>query len=343
MSSAGPQPVLEVEDLQVAFKTRTGLRRAVRGVGLTVAAGEVIGVVGESGSGKSTAVLAIANLLPRTAQVTARSLRVAGHDITSMEASARRRVLGRNVGFVFQDPSTSLDPTMTIGAQVAGPLRLHLGLSGAGLQDRVISTLAQAGLPDAATLAGRYPHQLSGGQRQRVMIAIAISCEPSLLIADEPTTALDVTIQAEILELFASLRVKLGVGIIFVSHDLAVVGELADRIGVLYAGRFVEIGDARDVLDRPRHPYSAALLECAPWLGRGRGPLRVIEGTPPDPGLDADGCAFQPRCAFATAECVTDRPVLRPIPGRLAACHHPIGTVVDGGRQPAANSEDVDD
>jgi oligopeptide/dipeptide ABC transporter ATP-binding protein len=314
--------MLEVDGLKVSFTTREGARQVVRGIDLAVAPGEVVGIVGESGSGKSTTALAIADLLPRTARVEAASLRVAGHDIMGADARSRRRILGRNIGFVFQDPSTSLDPTMTVGEQVAGPLRLHLGLSGAVLRDKVIETMTQAGLADAVTLAGRYPHQLSGGQRQRVMIAIAISCTPSLLIADEPTTALDVTIQAEILDLFARLRVELGVAVVFVSHDLAVIGELADRVCVLYAGRLVELGAARDVLDRPQHPYSAALVECAPWLGRGRGPLRVIDGSPPGPGHPDIGCAFRPRCEHATAECAAVRPELRPVATQLVACHH---------------------
>lgn len=322
MPSPSTEPLLEVTDLTVSFTIRDGMRHVVRGIDLRVAPGEVVGIVGESGSGKSTAALAIADLLPATAQIQATSLRVAGHDIAGLEAKDRRRILGRNIGFVFQDPGTSLDPTMRVGDQIAGPLRLHRGLNGAALRAKVIDSMTQAGLADAVTLAGRYPHQLSGGQRQRVMIALAISCTPGLIIADEPTTALDVTIQAEILDLFARLRVELGVAMVFVSHDLAVIGELADRVCVLYAGRLVEVGAAQDVLRHPQHPYSAALVECAPWLGRGRGPLRVITGSPPGPGRPDVGCAFLPRCDRATGECAMERPELRLIAGQLVACHH---------------------
>lgn len=275
------EDVLAIRGLRVSYETVSGVHQAVDEVDVTLARGEILGLVGESGSGKSSLALAIAGLLPSSATLDAEVLTIVGREVPlgddRRSKRTRRSLLGRDVGVVFQDPTASLDPTMGVYAQMEEPLRVHTSLTGAQRAGRVDELLELTGLAGIPDFAHRYPHQLSGGQRQRVMIGLALACEPAVLIADEPTTALDVTVQAEILRLFARLRNDLGVSVLFVSHDLGVVGEIADRVAVMYDGRIVERGATEAILSSPRNPYTIALLSSAPRLGRGRGPLPVVE------------------------------------------------------------------
>lgn len=333
-----PDKVLEVTGLGVRYAGRVGTHQAVRDVTLALEPGEILGIVGESGSGKSSLALGLAGLLPPGGVVEADRLEVLGRAIPltpdRRARRARRELLGRDIGVVFQDPTASLDPTMTVGRQIAEPLRVHRDLSRSQVRDRVGELLARTGLADVPQVTDRYPHQLSGGQRQRVMIAIGIACDPKIVIADEPTTALDVTVQAEILDLFASLRDDLGIAIIFVSHDLAVVGDLADRVAVMYAGRLVEVGPVDEVLGSARHPYPTALLACAPRLGQGRGPLAMIEGAALGGVSDDLGCAYVSRCPRATQLCIDERPLLTGGDRHVAACFHPYyDSAVDKGER----------
>jgi peptide/nickel transport system permease protein len=275
-----PPTVVQARGIRVRYRGRGVEQVGVEDADVSLLPGEILGVVGESGSGKSSLALALAGLLPASATVTADQFDIAGIAVPLSRSGksdrVRRALLGREIGVVFQDPTTSLDPTMTVGRQIAEPLRNHLSLTRAERRARLDFLLRRTELAGIPGIATRFPHQLSGGQRQRVMIAIAIAGNPRLLIADEPTTALDVTVQARLLDLFVSLRDEYGMSILFVSHDLAVVGRIADRIAVMYGGRIVESGAAADVLTDPHHPYSAALLDSAPRLGQGRGPLATI-------------------------------------------------------------------
>jgi peptide/nickel transport system ATP-binding protein len=316
-----PDLVLDVADLHVRFDTGRASVQAVRGVSVSVVRGEVVGVVGESGCGKSTTALAIAQLLPASAAVSATRLLVDGVDATAPGGAVAIR--GRRLGMVFQDPTASLNPTMTVGRQVAEPLRLHSGLSRHAAGRSAVELLEQVGMPEPARRAAAYPHQLSGGQRQRVGIAMAIACDPAVVIADEATTALDVTVQAEILDLLRSLRDRLGMSFVFVSHDLGVVGEFVDRIVVMYAGRVVEEGSVRDVLRRPLHPYAAALLACVPTLHSTRATIAPIPGQPPLLTEAIVGCAFRDRCPRAVERCAADDPVLAGEQHRVA-CWNPL-------------------
>jgi len=292
--------VLEVEGLVVT----AGGVRLVDGVSFEVGAGELFGLVGESGSGKTTAVLALAGLLPAGVERAAGTVVLADEELT---AERLERVRGSRIGFVFQDPSGSLDPLMRVGAQVAEVWRIH----GGGRREarrRAAELLERVGV--GAHRARAYPHELSGGQRQRVGIAMAVALDPRLLIADEPTTALDVTVQAQVMELLSRAREESGAAAVLVSHDLDLLARYADRIGVMYSGRLVEVGAAREVVERPRHPYTRALLASRPRVGAGRGPLPVIEGIAPQPAERPAGCAFHPRCAVAVERCAVDSPAL---------------------------------
>jgi peptide/nickel transport system ATP-binding protein len=321
--SAHPSPVLDVADLFVDFAAGAKVARAVRGVSLTVGRGEVLGLVGESGCGKSTTVLALPRLLPGSAVIAAARLVVDGVDLAGGDPAAIAAVRGKRLGMVFQDPTASLNPSMTVGRQVAEPLRLHLGMSRSEAEKRAIELLHQVGIPEPARRAREYPHRLSGGQRQRVVIAAALACNPALVVADEATTALDVTVQAEILDLLRSLRIQQGTSFLFVSHDLGVIAEFADRVAVMYAGRIVETGPVRDVLRSPKHPYTAALLACVPRLGKGRPQIAPIPGQLPDLVNPVVGCAFSPRCPRAVDRCVADDPKLKDEP-HAVACWRPI-------------------
>lgn len=330
--SAGAQPVLEVADLHVGFAAGAKVVNAVRGVSLTVGRGEVLGVVGESGCGKSTTILAVPRLLPGSATISAKRLVVDGIDLAAGAPDAIAEVRGKRLGMVFQDPTASLNPAMKIGRQVAEPLRIHAGLSRAAAGRRAVELLAEVGIPEPVRRAEEYPHRLSGGQRQRVAIAAAIACKPVLVFADEATTALDVTVQAEILCLLRSLRAEHGTSFLFVTHDLGVVAEFADRVSVMYAGRVVESGAVRSVLRSPRHPYTAGLLACVPQLGRGRPKIAAIPGQPPDLANRILGCAFRVRCRRAIDRCATDDPQLSGEP-HAVACWNPntdVGSVGAG-------------
>ena len=319
----GAEPVLEVADLRARFRTRDGGVYAVNGVSFSVAPGEVLGVVGESGSGKSVTMMSLMRLLPSPpAEITGGRVAYRGRDVGAMSAAELRALRGGEIGFVFQDPMTSLNPVFTVGFQLMEPLRAHLGLRKAAARARAAELLRLVGIPDAERRLDDYPHQFSGGMRQRVMIAIALSCDPKVLIADEPTTALDVTIQAQILELMRGLRARLGTGIVWITHDLGLVAEIADRVMVMYAGLTVEQGPAAAIFADPRHPYTRALLATRPGVAGPRARrLRTIEGQPPRLGAPPSACPFAPRCAHVFERCRAENPPRLPVgPGHDAAC-----------------------
>jgi peptide/nickel transport system ATP-binding protein/oligopeptide transport system ATP-binding protein len=311
----GPAPVLEVSDLKTVFATRDGAVHAVNGVSFSIAPGELLGVVGESGSGKSVTMMALMGLLPSPpAKVVDGSILYQGREVRTMSDRELRALRGGEIGFVFQDPMTSLNPVFTIGYQLTEPIRAHLGLSKAAARARAAELLARVGIPDATNRLNDYPHQFSGGMRQRVMIAMALSCDPKVLIADEPTTALDVTIQAQILEIVRGLRHKLGMGIIWITHDLGLVAGIADRVMVMYAGQVVEHGPVSAIFSDPQHPYTRALLGTVPSVVGGRARrLRTIEGQPPIM-MDAPTCCpFAPRCGHVFNRCRTENPLRIPV------------------------------
>jgi peptide/nickel transport system permease protein len=300
----GPPALLEVRDLSVEFDTDAGRVRVVDGVSFDVAAGKIVGLVGESGSGKTVSSLAVLRLLPSPpAHIVGGSIRFSGHDLLDMDFDELRRIRGRDIAMVFQDPLASLDPSFTIGYQLAEAIRLHERVSRTAARDRAARLLESVHIPDPVQRLSAYPHQLSGGMRQRVMIAMALSCYPRLLIADEPTTALDVTVQAQIVELLNELRETEGLAVLFVTHDLALISELSDEVAVMYAGQVVEHAATADLFTRPRHPYTAALLAATPGI---RGPAdrkALMAGQVPQAGQFPPGCRFHPRCAYAEEAC----------------------------------------
>jgi oligopeptide/dipeptide ABC transporter ATP-binding protein len=313
-------PVLDISDLTVAFEGRDQMLRAVRGIDLVVRPGEVVGVVGESGSGKSAAMLAVMALLAEGAQVTGQ-VRFQGEDLLRASPARLRSLRGGQIGMVFQDPMTSLNPVLTVGHQLAEAVSVHSrGMGRKAALRRAVELLERVAIADAARRVSSYPHELSGGMRQRVMIAMAIANDPVLLIADEPTTALDVTIQAQILEVLGRLRDEQGLAIVLITHDLGVVAGLADTVNVMYAGRIVEHGRVDDVFQAPQHPYTRRLLACLPRLDR-RQELEPIGGTPPSLTALPAGCAFCPRCREAIEVCMTVDPPLLPVGPGEAACH----------------------
>ncbi|GLW12735.1 ABC transporter ATP-binding protein [Microtetraspora sp. NBRC 13810] len=314
-------PLLEVEDLHVEIPLPHGTLHAVRGVSLTADAGEAVGLVGESGSGKSLTLRALLGLLPQPARISSGRIVLDGVDVTALPARERRRRLTGAMGMVFQDSLTALNPVMRVGAQIAEAPRRKLGMSAAQAKARAVELMERVGIPDPERRYRAYPHELSGGMRQRICIAIALSGRPRLILADEPTTALDVTIQAQVLGVVESLRRAEGVGLILVSHDLAVVSETCRRIYVMYAGRVVESGPILDVLSAPRHPYSFALLRSVPDPDAPVHRLLTIPGQPPDLMETAAGCSFAPRCLFAADACREQDPPLVALPGdRATAC-----------------------
>ncbi len=318
-------PLLEIADLAVGFTTRAGHLRAVDGVSLTVADGEIVGIVGESGSGKSVASLAVMGLIDTAGTVTATRLRFAGQDLLTLGARARRRLAGAEIAMIFQEPMTSLNPCFTVGFQLKESLRVHQRLRGRALTAAAVALLDQVGIPDPAARLEAFPHQMSGGMCQRVMIAIALAGNPRLLIADEPTTALDVTIQKQILDLLVALQRARGMALILITHDMGVVAETCDRVVVMYAGQVVEQRPARALFARPRHPYTAALLDALPERALGRRRLPTIPGVVPGIGDRPDGCLFHPRCARAQDVCRTDRPALAPDGAGWVRCPLPLG------------------
>jgi dipeptide transport system ATP-binding protein len=300
-------PLLNISNLSVRF----GNFPAVDGVDLRLEAGELLGIVGESGSGKSVTMLALMGLIDAPGQVTADTIEFQGRDLLKLSAKERRALIGRDVAMVFQDALTSLNPSYTVGAQIAEVLKAHLGLRGAAAKKRVVELLEQVEIPDAANRADAYPHQLSGGMNQRVMIAMAIACGPKLLIADEPTTALDVTIQAQIMALLLKLQREQGMGLIMITHDLAVVAEMAQRVAVMYAGQIVETGPVPGLFDAPRHPYTNALLAAIPEHNKGAARLSALPGIVPGALDRPTGCLLAPRCPRAQERCRAERPDLR--------------------------------
>jgi dipeptide transport system ATP-binding protein len=298
--------LLHIKNLCVRF----GNFPAVDGVDLTLQPGELLGIVGESGSGKSVAMLALMGLIDAPGKVTADAIEFQGRDLLQLTPRERRNLIGRDVAMVFQDALTSLNPSYTVGAQIAEVLKAHLNLSGKAAKQRVIELLEQVEIPDAANRASAYPHQLSGGMNQRVMIAMAIACGPKLLIADEPTTALDVTIQAQIMALLLKLQREQGMGLIMITHDLAIVAEMAQRIAVMYAGQIVETGPVPDLFDAPRHPYTNALLAAIPEHNKGATRLSALPGIVPGALDRPAGCLLSPRCPRVQPKCVAERPAL---------------------------------
>jgi len=327
-------PLLSVRDLHVEFKGRGSVVRAVRGLSYDIGAGETIGLVGESGSGKSVSALSLLGLIPKRAgRIAAGSALFEGKEILHLSEEDLRKIRGARIAMIFQDPLSSLNPVLTIGRQITEAVENHRGVSNEEARKRATELLELVGIPDAAARLDNYPHQFSGGMRQRAMIAMALSCEPSLLIADEPTTALDVTIQAQILELLRRLRSELHMAVLLITHDLGVVAGFADRLAVMYAGRLVELGPTETILSDPAHPYTVGLLRSLPRLDRPRQvALTPIEGSPPDLASDLKGCPFAPRCAWRLERCATDDPALETVSGERAtdaaarehhvACHH---------------------
>ncbi|MFC4855915.1 ABC transporter ATP-binding protein [Actinophytocola glycyrrhizae] len=320
------EPLLVVRDLSCHIHTAAGTLRAVDGVSLAVERGQVLGVVGESGCGKSTLVRAVAGALGPGHRITG-EVRLDGVAPAALPPAQARRVRGRRIGMVFQDPMTALNPVVPVGRQLTEGMRHHLGLGRAEARDRAIDLLNQVGVPDPARRLRHYPHQFSGGLRQRITIAIALSCEPDLLIADEATTALDVTVQRQILDLLADLAGERGMAMILVSHDLAVVAGRADHVAVMYGGRVVEHGRAAAVFSAPRHRYTEALLAAVPRLGDApHSRLRVIAGSPPDPYAPPPGCPFAARCSHARADCAAGVPPLTGTAAHEHACLVPVPT-----------------
>jgi oligopeptide/dipeptide ABC transporter ATP-binding protein len=314
--------LLEVRNLTTAFATERGELTAIEDVSFSLAAGEILGMVGESGSGKSVTALSIMGLLPQPpARIVSGEIRFAGEDLTRLSDAQMRKIRGPGIAMVFQEPMTSLNPVFTIGEQLMETLRAHERLSPRAQQVRAIEMLEKVGIPSAARRLDDYPHQLSGGQRQRVMLAIALACRPRLLLADEPTTALDVTIQAQILDLLLDLRDELGMAIIIITHNMGVVAETADRVLVMYAGRCVEEAPVERLFDHPRHPYTRGLLQCVPSLDQDRPRLLAIPGGLPDPAGRPPGCRYAPRCALHVDDCSAAIPPLAAVePGHTAAC-----------------------
>jgi oligopeptide/dipeptide ABC transporter ATP-binding protein len=317
--------LLEVEGLETNIVRRRGTVQAVAGISLRVERGETVGLVGESGCGKTMTAMSIIRLLPPGGQIAAGSVRLLGRELLGLRDTEMRRVRGKQVGVVFQDPMTSLNPTSTIGRQVAEAVRIHEGASKAAARRRAEEVLGLVGMPRPAERLDDFPHQLSGGLRQRAMIAIALACEPALLIADEPTTALDVTIQAQILELLDDLKSRLGMGMLLVTHDMGVIAGRADRVVVMYAGKVVEAALTDELFATPLHPYTEALLGAVPRLEQDRSqPLYSIPGLPPDLSHPPAACRFAPRCRYATERCTTEQPMLGgPSPAHPYACFHP--------------------
>jgi oligopeptide transport system ATP-binding protein len=316
--------LLEVEGLRVRFPSPAGPLHAVDDVSFTLARGATLGIVGESGSGKSVTALALMRLLASPpARISATRLVLDGTDLLAASEAEMRALRGRDVAMVFQDPMTALNPVLTVGRQLTEVLETHMGLAGAAARQQAIRLLDQVGIPAAAQRIDEHPHRFSGGMRQRVMIAIAIACRPKLLIADEPTTALDVTVQAQILDLLRGLQRELGMAMILITHDLGVVAGMADALMVMYGGRQVEMGPTEAVFAAPRMPYTAGLIGAVPRLDRaGTARLQAIRGTPPEPLGAATACRFAPRCDHAAALCEAKLPPLRRVgPAHLAACH----------------------
>jgi len=313
-------PLLEVKNLRVAFTNRRGTLVAIDDVSFSIAPGEVLGVVGESGAGKSLTGAAIIGLIEPPGQIVGGEILLEGRRIDNLDASQMRRIRGRQIGAIFQDPLTSLDPLQTVGRQLVETIRTHLDLSATQARHRAIELLDSTGIPAAAARFDHYPHQFSGGMRQRVVIALALAAEPRLIVADEPTTALDVSIQAQIIALLKRLCREHGTAIMLVTHDMGLIAETADRVAVMYAGRIAEIGPVADVIHRPHHPYTVGLMGSIPLIGHARERLAQIDGAMPRLNAIPPGCAFNPRCPMVVDACRTIRPELVAAGRSMAAC-----------------------
>ena len=335
--------LIEVRQLSTSFRTARGTVRAVDGVSIELDRGKTLGIVGESGSGKSVFARSMMNLLPPSAQ-TRGTVLFNGSDIRRLSRRHLRELWGAQIAMVFQDPMTSLNPVVKVGRQITEGLRFHVGQRGPAARERALQLLADVGIPDPRSRLDVYPHQLSGGMRQRVAIAIALACTPALLLADEPTTALDVTVQRQILDLLQRLQAELGMAMILITHDLGVAAGRTDEIAVMYAGRVVERAPTTVLFDHPRHPYTEALLSSIPRLENDvHARLNTIPGRPPDLIGVRTGCAFAPRCGFAQPRCSIEDPALEPATGRghVVACFYPVGTE-RGAAALAANATSVD-
>jgi len=317
--------LLSVQELSVTFGTKERPFRAVDRLSYTVEAGEVLGIVGESGSGKSVSSLALMGLIDFPGKVSAQQLEFEGQDLSAMSDRARRKITGDQIAMIFQDPMTALNPCFTVGNQIMEAIAVHQGGSKKERRLKTIELLRQVGIPAPESRIGSYPHQLSGGMSQRVMIAMAIACDPKLLIADEPTTALDVTIQAQIIDLLLELQRKKNMGLILITHDLALVAESADRVVVLYAGQVVEMGPASEVFRNPQHPYTEALMKSLPESGKGQARLNALAGVVPGANDRPNGCLLNPRCPYAMARCRTEEPELITSQDHAVRCFIPLG------------------
>jgi len=315
--------LLEIRNLSVDFATSSGAFRAVDAVDVTIERGEILAIVGESGSGKSVAMLAVMGLLPWTATITADQLIFDGKDLRQLSPKQRRQLIGKDLAMIFQEPMSSLNPCFTVGFQLKEALRQHLGLNRKERQQRAVEIFEMVGIPAPAERLSLFPHQLSGGMNQRVMIAMAIACNPKLLIADEPTTALDVTIQAQILDLLGDLQKNFGMALILITHDMGVVAETAERVQVQYAGQKVEEQPVSSLFETPRHPYTAALLAALPERATGRH-LLTIPGVVPGQFDRPAGCLFAPRCQFANQRCQETKPTPLGVEAAFARCHFPL-------------------
>lgn len=316
--------LLDVKELSVHFGDKNTPFKAVDRIRYQVAQGEVLGIVGESGSGKSVSSLAIMGLIDHPGRVSAESLQFENTDLLTLESKAKRQLIGADVAMIFQDPMTSLNPAYTVGFQIMEALKTHEGGTKKARKDRTLELLKLVGIPAPESRIDVYPHQLSGGMSQRVMIAMAIACRPKLLIADEPTTALDVTIQAQIMELLLELQKKECMSLILITHDLALVAEAADRIIVMYAGQIVEEGTAKDIFREPKHPYTQALLRSLPEFAEGKSRLESLQGVVPGKYDRPTGCLLNPRCPYATEHCRQVEPQLHHIGSRKVKCHTPL-------------------
>ena len=312
--------LLEIANLSVSF----GRFNAVEGVDLTVEAGEIVGIVGESGSGKSVTMMALMGLLDSNGHIKADRMQFDGQDLLTIRERARRRIVGRDIAMIFQDPMTSLNPSYTVGFQIMEVLRLHQGLRGSALKARAVELMEMVEIPAAKSRLDTFPHQLSGGMSQRVVIAMAIACNPKLLIADEPTTALDVTIQAQIMNLLVSLQKEQGMALVMITHDLAVIAEVAQRVQVMYAGQVVETGTVPQLFRTPRHPYTGALLAAIPEHSKGAERLQTLPGVVPGAWDRPAGCLLGPRCPFARPDCHAKRPSLVTTPQGESRCYYPL-------------------
>ena len=314
--------LLEIEDLKVTFNTRHGEVTALDSVSLHVNAGETLGVVGESGCGKSITALSVMGLIPSPpGRIAGGSIRLNGEELTTATPARLRQIRGAEAAMIFQEPMTSLNPVFTVGAQIAEAIMLHQKVSSDRAMKDAIALLDRVGIPSPDTRARDYPHQLSGGMRQRVMIAMAVSCRPKMLIADEPTTALDVTVQAQIFDLLNEIQRDFGAAIMLITHDMGAIAEMADRVAVMYAGRVIEAATADDVLDHPQHPYARGLIDCIPNIAKGDTALREIPGVVPPLHMLGAGCAFAARCAYANDRCLREKPLLAGHGHHPAACH----------------------